>query len=132
MISTMLISVGLATAAVQSDGSFRYQAEIVGADMINSRGERLDDLAAILQQDRANYHRFDIRQSGDETDPFFADYQTRARMQTIYSPGTRDAEIEALLAFGAVIQLDVEVCLRNGRPVQIGVRYSDTDRTICG
>ncbi|WP_019953327.1 hypothetical protein [Yoonia vestfoldensis] len=126
------MSVGLATSAIQSDGSFGYRAEIVTDDMVNSNGERLEDLAAILQQDRANYHRFDIRQDGDETDPFFDDFQTRARMQVVYKPGPRDAEIESLLAFGAIIRLDVEVCLRNGRPVQIGIRYSDTDGTICG
>jgi hypothetical protein len=128
----LVISVGLATSAVQSDASFGYHAEIVSADMVNSNGDQLDDLAAILQQDRANYHRFNIRQAGDETDPFFDDFQTRTRMQTIYTPGPRDPEIESLLAFGAIIRLNVEVCLRNGRPVQIGVRYSDVSESICG
>lgn len=132
MISALLLSVGLATSAVQTDASYQYQAEIVSADMVNSNGDRLERLAAILQQDRANFHRFDIRQGGDETDPFFDDFQTRAQMQAIYNPGPRDTEIESLLAFGAVIRLNVEVCLRNGRPVQIGVRYADADESVCG
>jgi hypothetical protein len=131
MFSAIFLTVGLLGSVIQSDATFSYSAEIASPDMINSSGAQLQNLAAILQQDRANYHRFGIRQDGDEADPYFADFRTRARMPAIYKPGPRDAEIEALLAFGAVIRLDVEVCLRNGRPVQIGIRYSDAAESIC-
>lgn len=55
-----------------------YYALIGAEDMYNSRGERLGDFCSVVQQDRANYHRFGIRQDSDTSDPIFHSREARA------------------------------------------------------
>src|SRR5256886_13583841 len=50
-----------------------YVAFLSEADHFNSSGERLRTAAAIIRQDRANFHRFGRRDQADESDSFFAD-----------------------------------------------------------
>ena len=50
-----------------------YDARLGPQDRVNSRGVPLGNLCAIVQQDRANYHRFGRRDSFDTFDPIFAD-----------------------------------------------------------
>jgi hypothetical protein len=53
-----------------------YVAFLSEADHFNSSGERLRTAAAIIRQDRANFHRFGRRDQGDESDSFFPMRQT--------------------------------------------------------
>ncbi|MEL6587406.1 MAG: hypothetical protein AAFY65_00665 [Pseudomonadota bacterium] len=70
LLSATLLMAGSGSAwADQVLGS--YYAYIGADDFYNSRGTRLTDPCAILQQDRANYHRFGIWHDGDQSDPFF-------------------------------------------------------------
>lgn len=69
---------GFATPAAADDYMGGYYATIGPQDFYNSSGVRLRDLCAIVQQDRANFHRFGKRDQGDESDPFFADRANRA------------------------------------------------------
>lgn len=55
-----------------------YFTSIGPADFYNSRGARLSDPCAVLQQDRANFHRFGKRDDGDQYDPFFTSTDARA------------------------------------------------------
>lgn len=57
-----------------------YYTTISARDMVNSSGARLGNACAIIQQDRANYHRFGKRDDGDQGDPVFADGTMRARI----------------------------------------------------
>ena len=50
-----------------------YVALLSERDHFNSSGQRLTTAAAIIRQDRANFHRFGLRDPGDEDDTFFAD-----------------------------------------------------------
>lgn len=50
-------------------------------DAYNSSGKPLDDLCAIVQQDRANWHRFKKREQADSGDLFFNSPERRAMMQ---------------------------------------------------
>lgn len=59
-----------------------YYAMLVGEDLSNSRGVALGSFCGVVQQDRANYHRFGIRHDGDDWDPVFADRAARARIST--------------------------------------------------
>lgn len=74
-----LLLPALPAGAQQLIGS--YVAYIGQADLYNSNGQRLTEHWQVLRQDRANYHRFGIRQRGDEWDPFFASMENRARME---------------------------------------------------
>jgi len=67
-----------------------YHALIGPADHYNSSGVRLGDFGAILQQDRANFHRFGRRDELDGWDPIFGDPAQRARIPQIWriAPGS--------------------------------------------
>ena len=58
----------------------QYYTMLVGADLSNSQGVPLGDFCAVVQQDRANFHRFGIRHDGDQADPIFHDRAMRARI----------------------------------------------------
>ncbi|SFE55693.1 hypothetical protein SAMN04488523_108109 [Sulfitobacter brevis] len=75
-----------------------YCAKISSGDQITSKGQKLQDAGAILQQDRANYHRFNLRDFGDQLDPIFADPAVRAQIPRLLAasqtPGSVLREIE--------------------------------------
>lgn len=54
-----------------------YFAMLDYQDMRNSKGVVLGDFCAVVQQDRANWHKFGIRQQYDEGDPWFTSLQRR-------------------------------------------------------
>lgn len=64
-----------------------YLARLSAADHFNSNGERLTSAAAIIRQDRANFHRFGVRDPEDESDPFFADQDNRAALEQMLERG---------------------------------------------
>ncbi|MGB7240792.1 MAG: hypothetical protein WBC93_01735 [Sulfitobacter sp.] len=55
-----------------------YYSLLGPADAYNSRGVPLNDLCAIVQQDRANWHRFGNREQYDGGDFFFDSTDRRA------------------------------------------------------
>jgi hypothetical protein len=59
---------------------FEYYTSLSPTDAFNSRGEPLDDFCAIVQQDRANWHRFLRRDDGDQGDPFFDTTEKRGQI----------------------------------------------------
>jgi len=64
-----------------------YYAKISENDKYNSYGDRLRSVADILRQDRANYHRFFIRDREDSGDRFFGYKRNRARMASMLRNG---------------------------------------------
>lgn len=82
------LAVGLATTAVADTLLGGYWAYIGRADLFNSNGQRLSTAAQVLQQDRANLHRFGISQNGDESDPFFGTYDTRSAIARLVRQGS--------------------------------------------
>lgn len=64
-----------------------YDAYLSRDDHFNSSGERLTTAAAIIRQDRANFHKFGIRDDGDEDDSFFDDVGNRAYLEELVSRG---------------------------------------------
>lgn len=123
----VLALAGLAgpVAAQQQLGA--YYAQIGREDMFNSSGVRLGDLGAILQQDRANYHRFGIRHAGDDSDPFFADRAARSQIPQLYARGPREALIERIVMQGNTLGILVVVCGRGGRPDYLVINFADGD-----
>ncbi|WP_415403251.1 hypothetical protein [Tateyamaria sp. SN3-11] len=57
-----------------------YFSTLSDVDLVNSSGVPLGDTCAILQQDRANVHRFGRAHQGDGVDPVFGNRTMRARL----------------------------------------------------
>jgi hypothetical protein len=64
-----------------------YQAFLSERDHFNSRGQRLMTAAAIIRQDRANYHRFGLKDQDDESDEFFATIGNRSALERLLEYG---------------------------------------------
>jgi hypothetical protein len=85
-----------------------YIAKIGEHDKYNSSGMRLNNVAAIIRQDRANYHKFYIRDREDSDDNFFASKRNRAILERMLRRGyiSRSAR-EAILYGNPLIMVKV-------------------------
>jgi len=93
-------ALGLAGAAVAQNVIGSYSAYIGWEDLHNSNGVRLSAPWQVLRQDRANYHRFGIRQAGDEWDEFFASMDNRAAMERMIMNGAIEPSAAQILMQG--------------------------------
>jgi hypothetical protein len=85
-----------------------YVALLSEADHFNSQGQRLTSAAAIIRQDRANFHRYGIRDPEDEDDSFFADEGNRAALEQMLERGRADPGVISRILNGAVlIRVDI-------------------------
>lgn len=75
ILAAFLGIVALPAAAQQELGY--YYTTLGPADMYNSDGVRLTNICQIVQQDRANYHRFGRPDAGDEWDAWFGTPEAR-------------------------------------------------------
>jgi hypothetical protein len=67
-----------------------YNAFLSRADHYNSNGTRLTSAAAIIRQDRANFHKFGIQDPGDESDNYFDNVNNRAILERLLNDGTSE------------------------------------------
>ncbi|MCL3882388.1 hypothetical protein [Marivita sp. GX14005] len=106
---TALFTCLAAPAAAQDWNQLAYYLAYIGPeDMRSSQGQPLRNLGGVLQQDRANFHRFGIRHAQDEFDPVFADRSWRARIPQMVAAGQNGR--------GSLAQM-----ARNGQPFFVGV-----------
>lgn len=77
--------VGLLPAGVAAgDGVIaEYSAYLGATDHYNSSGARLTEPWQIIRQDRANFHRFGLRDDWDDWDGLFDNANNRARLETL-------------------------------------------------
>jgi hypothetical protein len=73
-----LVALPGAAEACRGDFLGAYNTTISGRDLYASDGVRLTGIGAILQQDRANFHRFNRRDRGDDSDDLFLSAESRA------------------------------------------------------
>ena len=108
LAAVVLACTGLAGAAQAQEVVGSYAAYIGEDDLYNSQGERLTEPWQVLRQDRANYHKFKIRQRGDEGDPFFSDVNNRAAMEQMVMNGSIEAHAARdLLRGGATVYVTI-------------------------
>ncbi|MET3896101.1 hypothetical protein ABIB57_000025 [Devosia sp. UYZn731] len=83
-----------APAFAQADPVESYCATLGRADHFASDGYPLDNAAAIIRQDRANFHQFGKRDPSDENDSIFSRKANRARLEQMLRNGdiSRSAE----------------------------------------
>ncbi len=98
--ATSLALACLASPALPDERVAAYYTEFGYEDFFNSRGTALLDVGAVVQQDRANFHRFGIRHNNDESDPYFADRATRATIPDLVRAGPVDAYLQGVLGQG--------------------------------
>lgn len=114
MFKTLIVVVAIAATsclptmarAQQLIGS--YVALLSDRDHFNSNGQRLESAAAIIRQDRANFHRFGIRDPEDQDDPFFGDEANRAALEQMLERGRADPGVLSRIANDVVlIKVDI-------------------------
>jgi hypothetical protein len=87
---------------------FTYYAKLAPADHYNSSGVRLKSAAAIIRQDRYNYHVRGIRQVGDSWDPFFRKKYNRDRLEQMLRAGRASASALDSIVYGnPLIRVDI-------------------------
>jgi hypothetical protein len=67
-----------------------YKAYLSDQDHFSSTGSRLGNAAAIIRQDRANFHKFAQRDAQDEGDDFFSSPSNRAALEQMLNNGSMD------------------------------------------
>ncbi len=93
-----------------------YFTSIGPQDHFNSSGTRLSEPCAMIQQDRANFHRFNKRDADDQSDPFFGDSAARAVIgQSCRLQHSSQAYLVDVLRRGGSAYLHVQVYGNNGR-----------------
>ena len=84
------------TSAAQADELLESHNAYIGQDdLSNSINERLTQPWQVIRQDRANVHRFGVRQPGDDVDGFFAS----ARNRDLAERMIRNGRVEGCLLY---------------------------------
>jgi hypothetical protein len=89
-----------APAFAQSDPVESYCATLGEDDHYASDGYPLDNAAAIIRQDRANFHQFGIRDPSDENDSIFRQKSNRARLEQMLRNGDISRSVERAIVRG--------------------------------
>jgi hypothetical protein len=90
LLSLVLFIPAITAPASAQELKESYKALLSERDHFNSNGERLRSAAAIIRQDRANFHRFGIRDPADQGDVFFTDVDNRAALESLIERGTSE------------------------------------------
>lgn len=87
-ISGLLLVAGTTHADTLKES---YVAVLSGRDHFNSNGDRLTSVAAIIRQDRANFHKFNKRDAGDTSDGYFDKASNRDVLEKLLERGSSTA-----------------------------------------
>jgi hypothetical protein len=108
VVAAALLAATIATPVRAQQLVESYTAYLSEADHFNSNGQRLTSAAAIIRQDRANFHRFGRGDPGDEGDRFFASIDNRAAMERMLERGrASSAAIDAIVNRTPLIRVDI-------------------------
>lgn len=125
-----LIAMLAASAASAQQSVAAYYAEIGYEDFFNSRGQPIRDVGGVVQQDRANYHRFGIRHGADESDPYFHQRSWRAGIPDLVRAGGVDSYLRDLLGRGwpgfSQVWL-IQICASQGQITHLRIDPADGD-----
>ena len=106
--AAVLAAASFAAPAAAADLIGSYNAYLSRADHYNSQGQRLTTAAAIIRQDRANFHKFGVQDDGDESDNYFDNVNNRAVLEQMLNDGSSDAGVLSRIVNGNVmIHVDI-------------------------
>lgn len=107
-LALVLLLLAAATPAGAQQLLESYEAWIGPDDVVNSRGARLTEAWQVIRQDRANFHRFGIRDPGDTGDRFFALPENRETLEAMLAAGRIDPRAAREIVRGGVtIRVDI-------------------------
>jgi hypothetical protein len=134
MIAIVLLAALAPAAAKAQQTVATYFAALGPQDFYNSSGTPLGSFGQVLQQDRANYHRFGRRDDYDEGDPIFADRQMRAMIPALFDAGDNGwwAARPLTPPTWRLVEADIVVfvCARGGRLTHLIVNHANGDGYI--
>ena len=106
LVLGLLMAAATPAAAAELIGG--YNAFLSSADHFNSSGERLTSAAAIIRQDRANFHKFGVRDDQDEDDDYFGDVDNRAALERMLNDGNSDSGVlRRIVNSNVMIHVDI-------------------------
>ena len=110
IFAAMLVAaIGLAAGGARADDLIEaYGAYIGQDDLYNSSNQRLREPWQVIRQDRANVHRFGIRQPGDDIDGFFSSARNRELAERMIRNGRIERSAARRLLQGDV-RIHVEI-----------------------
>jgi hypothetical protein len=109
-----------------------YLAYIGPEDMRSSKGQPVTTVGGVLQQDRANFHRFGIRHPQDESDPIFANQALRARIpEMAMAGGNARGDLASMARNGQPFLVNVFVCGYGKTPSVIYLSGAGEDHSGC-
>ncbi len=112
----------LTTPVVAEELIAEYLAWLDVRDTVTSRGVKLKSFGAVLAQDRANFHRFGIRQDLDTDDPVFGSRDMREKLPDFYKAGRPvEAYIRRDVMSGRGHYVYVRILGINGRVTRVDV-----------
>lgn len=116
LTAVLFLFASLAVPAAAQDLLGGYFAELGYEDMRNSKGKPLRNFCAIVQQDRANFHKFGIRHQNDESDPWFTSLAARKKISADCRIASGSEYIPAAVLRGEPRFVRVQVFGRGGVP----------------
>lgn len=88
VVATFIFCLGFPQVSYAQQLLESYQAYLSPGDHYNSRGVRLRSAAAIIRQDRANFHKFGKGDAADDWDNFFGSKANRAGLERMLNNGS--------------------------------------------
>lgn len=108
LLAAPLLILLAAEPAVAHGPLGHYNARLSSRDHFNSNGERLRTVAAIIRQDRANFHRFMRHDPQDQWDGYFKNQGNRAALERLIARGTMGPGVsDAIINGEPLIHVDI-------------------------
>lgn len=109
LVLALMASMAAGHMATAQEVFDTYIAAIGHEDLYNSSGVRLKTAGAILQQDRANYHKFKIRHPSDTGDNYFTTPSERAKFSEAVKQSNLPKSLTEAIVMGTVRTLRIEI-----------------------
>ena len=107
---TLAALAALATvASAQGDQIDTFEARLSAQDHKSSTGKKLTNAAAIIRRDRANYNRFNKRDSEDTDDGLFKEESGRINLEKLVQGALTAAQRKKIVNGTPLIQVTVFV-----------------------
>jgi len=106
----------------RTDGSETYYARISQKDHYGKNGQKLKGAGIILQQDRANYHKYHRRDREDTADKHFDTRENRDKIKRMLARGYTSQTTLDAIQYGTplikvrIYQYHIDVTLKSGAP----------------